>query len=487
MSRSSKRELRRTNRADNEFLPAAVEILETPASPVRAAMIWLICLLVALSLVWAYFGKFDIVATAQGKIQPIGRVKIVQSEELGRVVTANSANGNRVRKGDILVELDPTTARAEAHALILRVQALGAEIARRQTEQKTVTAWAKTDIWTAVAGPTSFPIAFPVGTPASTAEREQQLYAAELTKLSGSIANLSAQRRKGIALVDRLEKTIVSQQAFISILSQRVSMRSTLVDAEAGTRAAVIDAQETLQEAERDLVSHKGEYQEAKSALDVLRSEAHNQFSIFQSENMQRLAEALHEAEQSEQELAKANRLLAAMTIRSPETGIVQASAVTTVGQVLAPGTELMRIVPSDQKLEIEAYLPNRDIGFIKEGHEAVIKVEAFPFTRYGILNGTVSRLATDAIPEPDARQLEEMPSENLQSSVPVSNAQRVQNLVYPVVVQPTQTDILVDGKVVPLTPGMTVTIEIKTGQRRILEYLFSPLAEIASGAMKER
>lgn len=487
MSRASNQSAKRTNRADNEFLPAAIEILETPASPIRAAMIWLICVLAALSLIWAYFGKFDIVAAAQGKIQPVGRVKIVQSEEPGRVITANAVNGVRVQKGDVLVELDPTTARAEAQALTLRVQALTAEIARRQAEQKTVAAWTKMDIWTDAGGPVPSAIMFPSGTPVSTAEREQQLHDAELIKLSGSIANLSAQRRKGIAQVDRLAQTIIAQQTFVSTLSQRVSMRSKLVDAEAGTKAAMIDAQETLQEAARDLVSHKGEHQEAKSALDVLKSEADSQFSTFQSDNMQRLAEALREVEQAEQELAKANRKLAAMTIRSPESGVVQASAITTVGQVLAPGTELMRIVPSGQKLEIEAYIPNRDIGFVEAGDEAVIKVEAFPFTRYGILNGKVSRVATDAIPEPDARQLEEMSSGNLQSSVPVSNAQRVQNLVYPVVIELVETDILVEGRAVPLAPGMTVTIEIKTGQRRILEYLFSPLAEVASGAMKER
>lgn len=487
MSPPSNRPGKQTNRADNEFLPAAIEILETPASPVRAAMIWLICLLAALSLIWAYFGKFDIVATAQGKIQPVGRVKIVQSEEPGRVVVANGANGTHVEKGDILVELDPTVARAEAQALRLRLDALKAEIARRRSQRQTVAAWAKTDIWSATGGPRPSTIAFPPETAASTAEREQQLHDAELIKLSQTIANLTAQRRKGIAQVDRLEQTIVAQKTFVSTLSQRVSMRSKLVDAEAGTKAAMIDAQETLLEAERDLVSHKGEHQEARTALDVLKSEADSQLGLFQAENMQRLAEALREAEQAEQELTGASRKLAAMTIRSPETGIVQASAITTVGQVLSPGTELMRLVPSGQKLEIEAYLPNRDIGFVGAGHEAVIKVEAFPFTRYGILKGRVTRIATDAIPEPDARQLEEMSSGNLQSAVPVSNAQRVQNLVYPVVIEPLETNIMVSGKAVPLAPGMTVTVEIKTGQRRILEYLFSPLAEVASGAMKER
>lgn len=487
MSRPSSRSTKQSNRTDNEFLPAAIEILETPASPVRAAMIWLICVLAALALIWAYFGKFDIVATAQGKIQPVGRVKIVQSEEPGRVIVANAVNGIRVQKGEVLVELDPTTARAEEQALKLRLDALQAEIVRRQAQRDTVAAWAKSDLWANASGPASLVIAFPKETLASTVEREQQLYDAELAKLSGAITNLKAQYRKSVAQVDRLQHTIAAQQTFVATLSQRVSMRSRLVDVEAGTKAAMIDAQETLQEAERDLISQKGEHEEARTALDVLKSEADSQFSTFQSENMQRLAEAMREAEQAVQELAKASRRLSAMTIRSPETGIVQASAITTLSQVLTPGTELMRIVPSGQKLEIEAYLPNRDIGFVEAGDEAVIKVEAFPFTRYGILHGKVIRVATDAIPEPDARQLEEMSSGNLQSTVPVSNAQRVQNLVYPVIIEPIETDIQVDGKAVPLAPGMTVTIEIKTGQRRILEYLFSPLVEVASGAMKER
>lgn len=487
MSHSPNRFAKQINRNDNEFLPAAIEILEKPASPVRAALIFSICALAALSLAWAYFGRFDIVATAQGKIQPVGRVKIVQSEEPGRVIFTSAINGVRVQKDDILIELDPATARAEEQGLVLRLGALKAEIARRQAQREVVSEWANNEFWAAAGGPAARTIAFPAQTPAATAEREQQLYDAELAKLAGAIANLKSQHRKGGTQVDRLDRTIVAQQTLVSTLLQRVSMRSRLVDVEAGTTAAMIDAREALLEAERDLIRQHGELQEARTALDVLKSDADNQFSVFQAENMQRLAEALREADQVTQELAKARRKLSAMTIRSPEGGVVQASAITTVGQVLVPGTELMRIVPTDQKLEIEAYLPNRDIGFVSSGQEAILKVEAFPFTRYGILNGRITRVATDAIPEPDARQIEETSATNLQSAVPVSNAQRMQNLVYPVVVEPTETEIQVDGKMVPLSPGMAVSVEIKTGQRRILEYLFSPLAEVASGAMKER
>ncbi|WP_105381363.1 HlyD family type I secretion periplasmic adaptor subunit [Neorhizobium alkalisoli] len=486
MTREQPQKRKPIHRGDSEFLPAAIEILETPASPVRAALIWLICLFAALSLIWAYFGKFDIIATAQGKVQPVGRVKIVQSEEPGRIVFAKASNGTLVTKDEILIELDPTTAKAEEQALDLRLQALTGEIIRRQAVRETIRTWAAGDALSSSGLEGSRPV-FPGFIGAAIAEREQSLYETELRKLSDTIANLSAQYQKAAAQVESLDNTIAAQQVFVSTLAERVAMRSRLVEAEAGTKAIMIDAQEALLEGERDLVSRRGERREAASALEVIKTEAASQFSIFSSENMLRLSDALREADQVKQELAKAKRKLAAMTIRSPEAGTVQASAITTVGQVLSPATELMRIVPADQKLEIEAFIPNRDIGFVAAGQEAVIKVEAFPFTRFGILHGEVSRVATDAIPEPDARQLEEMSSGPLQSLVPVTNVQRVQNLVYPVVIEPRETALNVNGKIVPLAPGMTVTIEVKTGQRRILEYLFSPLAEITSTAMGER
>ncbi|MCB8835583.1 hypothetical protein LJD42_28980, partial [Escherichia coli] len=115
------------------------------------------------------------------------------------------------------------------------------------------------------------------------------------------------------------------------------------------------------------------------------------------------------------------------------------------------------------------------------------IKVEAFPFTRYGIIEGKVTRVATDAIPEPDAQALEGAAAKELQSIIPTGNAQRMQNLVFPVTIRPDVTTINVDGTLMPLSPGMSVTVEVKTGKRRILEYLFSPLAEISSQAMQER
>jgi hemolysin D len=149
-------------------------------------------------------------------------------------------------------------------------------------------------------------------------------------------------------------------------------------------------------------------------------------------------------------------------------------------------GQEIMRVVPENSAMEIEAYVLNRDIGFIKIGEEAVVKVESFPFTRYGSIRARVTRIARDAIPEPDANALEGDPARAPQPSG-FAGAQRTQNLVFAVGLEPDATTIKADGQVVPLTSGMSASVEIKTGSRRMLEYVFSPLVEVGARAMRER
>ena len=174
------------------------------------------------------------------------------------------------------------------------------------------------------------------------------------------------------------------------------------------------------------------------------------------------------------------------LTLRAPIDGRVQSSIITNVGQVVDSGQEIMRIVPQGSRLEIEAYVPNQDIGFVHVGQEAVIKVNSFPFTRYGSLNARVVRIATDAIPSTDASAIEGDPTRVSKASG-FAGAERTQNLVFAVELEPSASTIMVDGVARPLTSGMAATVEIKTGSRRLLEYLFSPVMEIGSKAMRER
>ncbi|QND14022.1 HlyD family type I secretion periplasmic adaptor subunit [Rhizobium leguminosarum bv. trifolii] len=471
---------------DNEFLPAALEILETPASPIRTALIWFICVLTAGALIWSYVGRFDIVATAQGKIQPTGRVKVIQSIEVGKTIAVPVANGAKVEAGDILVELDPTEARVEVNALTTSLAALRAEVARRGAALTQVNAWQRGDLWSGIRRIEIVP-EFTDSIPTEIRTREELLYTSDLEQLASTLDSLAAQRNQQFAALKRYTEMVAAQQALVATLADRVTMRSNLVDLSAGSRSGVIDAVEIRQKEEATLAEQIGQRAEAETAIVTAASEGLKTIKTFVADNAQKQAAASREIDEKEQQLVKAAKRLESMTIKSPINGIVQTSAITTVGQVVTAGAELMRIVPDDASLEIEAYLPNRDIGFVSPGQPAVIKIEAFPFTRYGILNGKVTRVATDAIPEPDAQQLEGQPAKELQSVIPIGNAQRVQNLVFPVTIKPDVASIDIDGTRVALSPGMSVTVEVKTGSRRILEYLYSPLAEIGSEAMQER
>lgn len=263
-------------------------------------------------------------------------------------------------------------------------------------------------------------------------------------------------------------------------------MRSSLFDKNAGSRADLINAIETMQYQQTALAQQIGQLAEANANLMVIARDTEKAYETFMSDNAQKLAEAERQADDYAQKLAKSAAKLDHMTLRAPISGTIQASSVTTVGQVVTSGEEIMRIVPEDAALEIECYLPNQDIGFVKEGQDAVVKIESFPFTRYGTINARVTRVARDAIAQPEAEQTEtnaQKQTKSTQSGL----AQRTQNLVFPVTLKPETTLIGVDGTNIPLQAGMATTVEIRTGSRRILEYIFSPLVQVGSEAMKER
>jgi hemolysin D len=263
-------------------------------------------------------------------------------------------------------------------------------------------------------------------------------------------------------------------------------MRATLEAKEVGTKASLIDAKETLQIQQTALATQKGQLGEAIAAAEVLVQEREKTVETFKAENSQKLGEAERQIDDFSQREAKTAAKLANMTITSPIAGTVLGLSVTTLGQVVSPSEEIMRIVPDGAELEIEAYLENKDIGFVAPGQAAIVKIESFPFTRYGVLDANVLRVAHDAIPEPDAQTVEGNPAKTTKTSY-FGGAQRTQNLVFPVTLSLARKTMDIDGSLIPLRPGMTASVEVKTGKRRILEYLFSPLAQTVSSAMRER
>ncbi|MCW2286423.1 hemolysin D [Rhodoblastus acidophilus] len=471
---------KRSDRAplsDREFLPADLEILESPPSPVRMALILIIAALVLVALAWSWFGRLDIIAVAQGKIQPAGRVKVIQPLEPGRVVGIRVENGRHVVAGDVLVEFDPGEARAEEADARGAYDAYRAEALRRRISVESAE---KREFTPAPAIP------FDADLPQQIRDRETRVLASDLRQLQVAVEGYSAQIRQKEIERDRADGTVAAQTELIATLQQRVDMRSSLVKSGSGAKANLIDAQESLDYHKTQLAMQKGQRDSAAAAIAVLHLDRDKAVTSFIADNAQKMSEAQRQADDWREKLAKARLKSQRMTLTAPINGIVYGLTVNTIGQVVGGGDELMRIVPEDAALEIECYLLNRDVGFVKPGQSAVVKVEAFPFTRFGTLPAKVTHVSSDAIPEPEAQQ-REGDAARLNKEKTFGGGQRTQNLVFPATLAPGRAAMDVDGVSTPLTPGMAVSVEIATGRRRILEYIFSPLVETASEAMRER
>ena len=395
-----------------------------------SGLLAIICAFAATALAWSYFGRIDIIAAAQGKFQPTGRVKIIQPLDTGKVLAFYVENGKHVQQGDVLVELDPGQEAAEVAEYSTNLASYRAEALRRRVAIDAARAR------TISKAPD---IAWGMEVPAPMRLREQRVIASDLGQLNAQVASLNAQANQKMAEHTRLASTIASQKELIATLQDRVQMRSSLFDKNAGSRADLINATETRQYQQTALAQQIGQLAEAEANLAVISRDTEKAYDTFISENAQKLAEAERQADDYEHKLGKSVAKLDHMTLRAPLSGIIQASSVTTVGQVLTSGEEIMRIVPEDAALEIEAYMPNQDIGFVKEGQDAVVKVESFPFTRYGTINARVTRVGRDAIPQPEAEQTE-INGAKATKSTNSGTAQRIQNLVFPVTLKPETT-----------------------------------------------
>ena len=358
------------NLSDREFLAPALEILETPPSPVHVAFLWTICAFVLAALVWAYLGHVDIVAAAQGKFQPTGRVKVVEPLETGRVEDIRVANGSLVKAGDVLIELDRASAEADVEGARAELSSARAEILRRKAAL--VAAQAHT-----FDSPPK--IDWPDGVAPGLREREEQVLAADLGQLAATQASFAAERAQKTAERDKLGETIATQKNLVATLKERVDMRTKLVEEKAGAKAAVIDATETLQYQITQQAKQEQELASLSAGLEVISRDADKAVQAFVSDDAEKLDDAERRVEDVEQRFAKAQAELDRLTLRAPIAGRVQSSIITNVGQVVASGQEIMRIVPETSGLEIEAYVRNRDIGFVSVGQEAVVKVEILP------------------------------------------------------------------------------------------------------------
>jgi len=429
-----------------EFLPAVLELQETPPSPVGRAVGAVIILLFVTGVAWAAVGHIDIVAVARGKVVPSDRSKVIQPLETGVVKAIHVQDGQQVARGDVLVELDATAAGADVARLENERQAAGLQCRRlRALLEGDEEIGSKAD-----------------PAPALLAQQQRLLldqraeYRARLDSARHQVDQQAATVAVTLANIERLE-------AVVPLLAERAEAMQDLQKQNYGSRMEFLDLEEKRVDKAKELKMLRHQIERDRAALGDARARVSQVEADSSRAWRAELAEQETRLRSIDEELHKAESRRGFQRLVAPIAGEVQQLAVHTVGGVVTPAQTLMVIVPEEDRLVVEAWVENKDVGFVQEDQRAEVKVEAFPFTRYGTVGGTINSLSKDAVPLKDV------------------------GLVYTARVALEKTAMAVGERLVSLSPGMNVTVEIKTGQRRLLEYFLSPLLRGLGESVRER
>lgn len=462
---------RRSN-AELAFLPAALEIVETPPSPIGRATALTIVTLFALALAWAAWASVDIIATAPGKIVPSGRVKVVQPFETGIVRAILVRDGEHVKAGQLLIELDPTLSNADLASAHSDLIAAELDVARLRA---------------ALSGAADPLAAFqpPPGAGAAMVATQRQLLADQWSEQSAKLAELDRQKAEKTAECATIAATINKIAATLPMQQQRAAVRKYLVEKGLGSNLLYLQEEQDLVSNQKELLVEKSHLKEAEAALAAIVEQRSEVVWEYRHDLSDALAKAEAKAAELSQDFIKAEERTRLQRLTAPVDGVVQQLAVHTVGGVVTPAQPLLIVVPSKSGLEIEAMVSNQDIGFIEQGQHANIKVDTFNFTRFGLLHGTVESVSADAI-TPDSPASGQAGGNDAGGSAanPATNAK---GPVYEARVSLDRSTMDINGRTVNLTPGMAVTVEIKTGRRRVISYLLSPLLRFGHESLHER
>lgn len=406
-----------------EFLPAALSVQAAPVSPAGRWVARVLILLVTTAAVWSYFGKIDIVVNGGGKIVPSSRTKTLAAVETASVRAIHVRDGQSVKAGDALIDLDTRVIDAERQRAdgdrlnaVLQVERARALIEAIDTGQQ----------------PRLGDIA------QVPAERRRE-----------AERHLLDQWRDFVARRDRLDGEIHRYRQAVPLAARRANDYAEL----AKTRDV---SQHAWIEAEQQRIDAEGRLADARHQRAALTAETRRQAQDAQND-----AQRIVDASAGEARRAQAHGELLRLT--APVDGTVQQLAVHTVGTAVPAAQPLMQVVPRDGAVEMEAFIDNRDIGFINEGQAASVKIDAFEYTKYGTLAAKVTHVSRDAIDD-DKR-----------------------GLVYSVKLTLDRKTLVADGREIALSPGMSGSAEIRTGTRRVIEYVLSPLLQHARESLRER
>ncbi|WP_020407854.1 HlyD family type I secretion periplasmic adaptor subunit [Hahella ganghwensis] len=431
-----------------EFQPGYLEIAHRPPAPWARRIAALLTLTLLIALAWSVFGRLDINAGATGRLIVSSHSKEIQSIEAGEIKTIHVKEGQRVEAGDPLISLNPIGVDAEIAELEGQLRSQRLLRARMQallTEQPMNRFDPPADI------------------PPEMAGAALQHLVIEWEETQANLRKLDSDMEINLASQQSLETEITAMEKLTSNIEERLSAWKTLAAEKLHPKMQLLEQLKEQLEGERALNRQKAELAVLQTRYQNLQDQKHSYVAGIRREYYDKLAAADVEIAAMEQRLIKVKERRRLMTLRAPVNGVVQQLAVHTIGGVVEAAQGLMVIVPEGALLEAEVMILNKDVGFVQADQNVEVKVDAFPYTRYGTISGRVQHISRDAV------QNEQL------------------GLVFPARVALSRSDIDLEDQRVPLQAGMSLVAEIHTGKRRVIDYLLSPLMQYKSEALRER
>lgn len=439
-----------------DFAPDLLAIQERPPERLPRLILWCVVALVALLLVWALLAKLDIIATAQGRLVPVGFTKVVQPADAGVVSEILVRDGDKVRAGQVLLRLDPRLTQADSQALATEAALRRLSLAHADAElaQRPITA---------------------VEAPKGLAAQVESQYRARRDAYADAVAQEREALNKAQADLRVAQQVHAKLEQTLPVFQQTADSYQKLV--KQGFVGELVAAEKQRESTERayDLEAQKANIASLQAAIAQSERKLASLRSQYRSQLENERIDTIGQLNRIEQEHAKARVRVGMLEIRAPVDGVVKDLAVTTQGAVVPAGAVLLSIVPVDEALQAEVLLENEDIGFAAVGQPVRLKVLAYPFQKYGLLDGRIAMLSADAA--------ETKPSPG---TAPQSAQQP---LAYRALVRldSGHLDSAAAGEKLPLNAGMLVVAEVHQGRRSVMEYLLSPVRRVAQEAARER
>jgi len=433
---------------ESNNLGSMASLLSKQPKKITRIITFTVCGIAVTAIAFAYFAKMDIVITAQGKVISAGKSKVIQPLEAGIVKAIKVKDGQHVKAGDVLIELDPTMTQADKNRLQSEFWLASADSARLEAMLK---------------GRTTINI--PKDMPKDISASQSSLLVGRMAEQSSKLASLDAEIMKRTADLEAIGSSIAQLKSSVPLVGKKYAMREELAKTGYISEAGLIDAKLEFLNIEKELAVQQNRYKESQAALRVAMMQKNQALAEFKAKISAEMVEAIKRKENAEKELEKASVKNELLVLKAPIDGTVQQLAVTTVGGVVTQAQQLLTIVPENTPFEVEAQVLNKDIGHVRIGQRVVNKVETFDFTRFGYIEGEVTWVGTDAI-----------------------NDQKL-GFIYPVRIRlnAKETPSTVNGHKGLITAGMSMMSDIRVDERRLIEYFLSPLIRYKQESMRER